>query len=197
MDILLATNNEHKVEEIAEILNKCPVRLRNLKDFPDFPKPVEDGKTYRENALKKALHYHKLTGLPTVADDSGIEIDALEGKPGIYSARFIAPDIGYDERNRGVLNMLSTVPNDGRGARFRCCCVLVYSEDDIRAEYGTLEGRIGHELKGEHGFGYDPIFYLPNRRLYLAEVPPEEKNRISHRAIAFEKIKKHLDGRFE
>ena len=193
MDILLATNNAHKVEEIKEILSEYAHRIKCLSDFPRYPIPVEDGDTYRENSLKKAIHYHKLTGLPTIADDSGIEIDAFGGKPGIYSARFINPDIPFTERNKIVLERMKEVPDENRGARFRCCCVLVYSDEDIRTEYGTVEGKIGFEMKGEYGFGYDPIFYLPERQKYLAQIPPEEKNVISHRAKAFEKIKKHLE----
>ena len=192
MDILLATNNLHKVEEIKKIMGEYSHRIKCLSDFPQYPQPVEDGDTYRENALKKAMHYHKLTGLPTMADDSGIEIDAFDGKPGIYSARFIDPNLSFEERNKIVLERMKETPEDKRGARFRCCCVLVYSKDDIRTEYGTLEGKIGYELKGDHGFGYDPIFYLPERKKYLAEILPEEKNQISHRARAFEKMKKQL-----
>lgn len=192
MEILLATNNSHKVDEISKIMAGTPVLIKNLSQFPPYPQPVEDGETYRENALKKAMHYHKLTGLPTLADDSGLEIDAFDGAPGIYSARFISPDISFEERNHIVLEKMKDIPDEKRGARFRCCCVMVLSDEDIRTEYGDLEGKIGYELKGEHGFGYDPIFYLPDRKLHLAEIPPEEKNRISHRARAFEKIKKHV-----
>jgi len=194
MKILLATNNKHKIEEINEIMGEYASILTTLSDFPSFAKPVEDGNTYRENALKKALHYHKLTGLPAMADDSGLEIDAFNGKPGLMSARFISPTISHEERNKIVLERMKNFPDDKRSARFICCCVLVYSPDDIRTEYGELEGSIGYELKGEHGFGYDPIFYLPGRKMYLAEIQPEEKNKISHRAIAFNKIKKHIKG---
>jgi XTP/dITP diphosphohydrolase len=192
MHILLASNNEHKVQEIFDILDEFRGNLRSLRDFGDLPKPVEDAKTYYKNAMKKALHYHWQTGLPTLGDDSGLEIDALNGEPGIFSARYINPRLSFAERNQLILEKMKDVPEEKRTARFHCCSVLVYSENDIRYECGVLEGRIGYEMKGEYGFGYDPIFFLPERGLYLAEIPPEEKNVISHRAGAFMKIKKHF-----
>ncbi len=194
MKILLATNNKHKVEEIKEIMGEYARMFKTLSDFSGLPIPVEDGKTYRENSLKKAMHYHKLTGLPAIADDSGIEIDAFDGKPGLMSARFINPSISFEERNKIVLERMKNVPDEKRGAKFICCCVLIYSDEDIRTEYGVFEGKIGYDIKGDYGFGYDPIFYLPKMKAYLAQIPPEEKNKISHRAIAFEKIKMHIKG---
>ena len=138
------------------------------------------------------MHYYKLTGVPTIADDSGLEIDAFNGEPGIHSARFIKPDMSFAQRNGIILERMKDVPEENRGARFRCCCVLVYSENDIRTESGTLEGKIGYEAKGGFGFGYDPVFFVSEFDKYLAELPPEIKNRISHRARAFDNIKKHI-----
>ncbi|MCE1248961.1 MAG: RdgB/HAM1 family non-canonical purine NTP pyrophosphatase [Firmicutes bacterium] len=191
--ILLATNNQHKVEEITKILSDYTHRIKSLDDYPGLPQPVEDGDSYYENSLKKAMHYYKLTGIPTIADDSGLEIDAFNGEPGIHSARFIKPDMPFSERNEIILSRMKDVPENNRGARFRCCCVVVYSENDIRTESGTLEGRIGNEAKGSFGFGYDPVFFVPEYDRHLAELEPEIKNRISHRAKAFENIRKHLD----
>jgi XTP/dITP diphosphohydrolase len=192
MQILIATSNKHKAVEIRSILDEFRDNLKILSDFGDLPKPVEDGKTYYKNALKKALHYHWQTGLPTLADDSGLEIDAFNGEPGVFSARYINPRMSFSERSRIILEKMQEVPEDKRTARFHCCCVLVVNENDIRSECGILDGRIGYEITGNYGFGYDPIFFLPERGVYLAELPPEEKNRISHRADAFSKIKKHI-----
>jgi XTP/dITP diphosphohydrolase len=192
MPILIATSNQHKVMEIRDILDEFRESLKSLSDFGDLPKPEEDGSTYYKNALKKALHYHWQTGLPTLSDDSGLEIDAFNGEPGIYSARYINPKLSFEERNRIILEKMQDVPDDERSARFYCCSVLVLNENDIRSECGVLEGRIGYEIKGKYGFGYDPIFFLPDRKLHLAELPPNEKNRISHRANAFSKMKVHI-----
>ncbi len=197
MKILLATNNSHKVEEIRKILKGFPGEILDLSSFKPVPEPVEDGSTYRDNALIKAFYYHRLTGLPTLADDSGIEIDAFDGAPGIYSARFIDPEFSFEQRNREVLRRMKELPDSRRGACFRCCCVLVMNPDRIITEYGVLEGMIAREIQGEYGFGYDPIFYLPHRKAHLAQIPPQEKNRISHRAKAFEKMKKHLLDLFD
>lgn len=190
--ILLATGNLHKVDEIKEILNEFKDAILSLKDISPLSKPIEDGKTYEENALKKALHYHKLTGLPTLADDSGLEIEALDGKPGIHSARFIDPNISFEERNHKVLDMLSEIPPNERKAKFVCVSVFVIDEENIIVEKGTLEGEIGTQIKGKYGFGYDPIFFLPNKGIYLAQIPPQEKNKISHRARAFKRMKAHI-----
>jgi len=194
MKILLATKNIHKVQEITDILHDYMDGIVSLNEFPGLPDPVEDGATFYENSLKKAMHYYRLTGLSTLADDSGLIIDALGGEPGIYSARYIDPALTFPERSRIILERLKEVPLEKRGARFCCCCVIVWSADKIITETGYVEGKIGYEMKGNYGFGYDPIFLLPERGLHLAEVPPEEKNKISHRAKALEKIKLHLDG---
>lgn len=191
MQILLATNNPHKVKEIGEILPDFKENFVIPSSIGNFPAPPENGTTYRENALKKALYYHKITGLPAIADDSGLEIEALGGEPGILSARFINPDLSFNERNRMVLEKMEGIEETKRAARFVCCCVLVAGEDEVRTEYGILKGKIGWEMKGEYGFGYDPIFALKDGR-HLAQLPPEEKNRISHRAKAFKKMKKHI-----
>lgn len=192
MDILIASGNTHKVEEIRAILKDCPVNFKALSDFPPMPEPVEDGSTYIENAFKKALNYHRAVEIPVIADDSGLEIDAFNGEPGIYSARYVDPKMSFSDRNQIILKRMKNIPAKERTARFVCGCVLICSIDDIRTEYGILEGEIGSKTKGKYGFGYDPIFYLPDRNKYLAELPPEEKNLISHRAAAFNKMKYHL-----
>jgi XTP/dITP diphosphohydrolase len=192
MKILVATNNQHKIEEICAILKEFKDNLIFLTGFEHLPKPVEDGNSYYQNSLKKALHYHRLTGFPTLADDSGLEIDAFNGEPGIYSSRYIEPDMPFAERNKIILERMKDIPIEKRGARFYCCCVLVLDENNILAEHGCLEGKIGFEQKGSHGFGYDPVFLLPHKQLHLAEIPEEEKNIISHRANAFAKMKERL-----
>lgn len=192
MQILLATGNRHKIDEITAILKDVPVTLKNLWDFPPAEAPEENGATYHENALIKALYYHRLTGLPTLSDDSGIEIDAFDGAPGIMSARFIDASLTYEARNRKVLEMMAGIPDEKRKARFRCCCVFAADENNIFTEWGTLEGYIAQNADGIHGFGYDPIFYLPERNMHLAQVEPDEKNRISHRGRAFMKMASRL-----
>lgn len=194
--VFLATGNAHKVQEIREILPDLAPALKSVGDFPPKPGPVEDGTTYYQNALKKAFHYHALTGLPALADDSGLEIDAFGGEPGIRSARFIDPALSFEKRNSIILERMKDVGPDGRGARFRCCCALVMSNGLFYLETGTLEGQIGLEARGVNGFGYDPIFLLPGPGIHLAELSPDGKNRISHRALAFKRIRKYLDGIF-
>ncbi|MFP4496820.1 MAG: RdgB/HAM1 family non-canonical purine NTP pyrophosphatase [Vulcanimicrobiota bacterium] len=197
MKILLATNNEHKVKEISEIMGPLKKLLVTTSELGEMPDPVEDGSSYRQNAVKKAMHYYHLTGLPTLADDSGIEIEAFDNEPGIYSSRYLGEDLTYEERNKKVLEKMKNVPEEKRSACFRCCCVLVLDENNIRTTYGVLEGRISTEPRGENGFGYDPIFYLPDRNLNLAELSQKEKNKISHRAQAFRKMAKEMKKLFK
>lgn len=175
-------------------MNDMPVELADLSLFPGIEPPVEDGACYRDNAIIKADYYRRITGLPTLADDSGLEISAFGGEPGIYSARYIRPDISFEKRNRIVLQRLQDIPADERCARFVCCCVMALNGGEIIHETGILEGAIGTEIRGKFGFGYDPIFLLPDRGIHLAELSADEKNRISHRARAFEKMKKNISA---
>lgn len=181
--LLVATGNLHKLEEIAAILEGHPVELVGLERYPGLPEPVESGDSYVENARIKARHYHELTGEVTLADDSGLEVDALDGRPGLHSARFGGEGLPHPEKIRLLLEMLREVSEERRSARFRCVAVVAHEGGELVSE-GMVEGRIGYVPRGEGGFGYDPIFLLPDRGLTMAELPADEKNRVSHRARA-------------
>lgn len=150
----------------------------------------EDGTTFEENSLIKARAISKLTGLPALADDSGLEVDYLNGEPGIYSARYLGRDTDYDYKNNYIINKLSDAKEGERSARFVCVISLVLPDGREFVERGVVEGLIGYEQKGENGFGYDPIFYLPEYGKTSAELSPEEKNKISHRGKALSAMKK-------
>lgn len=194
--IILATNNKKKVEEIRAILDGLPVELHTTLEFPDLPEVVEDKETFKENALKKAKETHAATGMNALADDSGLEVDALDGRPGVYSARYAGDGHPYEENNKKVLNELKHLPDDRRSARFHC--VLAYVGRDRSGNYfekffdGVCEGRINHHPVGQFGFGYDPIFFIPEFGKTMAELEPGIKNGISHRARALEKFKEYL-----
>ena len=197
--ILVATTNPGKVAELRAMLD-VKVRWLSLSDFDDIAKIEEDGLTFVENACKKAMGYAKATGLWTISDDSGLVIDALEGGPGIESARFCGEKLEgnnrkeIDRRNIAkVLKLLQGVPKEKRTARFVCCLCLA-SPDEILIEMeGTLEGLISDRPLGENGFGYDPIFFVPELNKTVAQLTAEEKNAISHRGNAIRKLKPMLD----
>ena len=181
---MVATANRHKVEEIRAILADLPIVVRSLAEFPGAPEVVEDGATYRENALKKARSAATFTGKPALADDTGLEVDALAGQPGLYSARFAGEGCTFQDNIRKLLHVLEGVPAERRGARFRCVIALVTPGGREQVVEGELRGRITEEQIGGGGFGYDPIFYVPEVGRTLAELTAEEKNRISHRGRA-------------
>jgi len=190
--LLFATTNAGKLTELRHLLGEG-TQVLSLADFPGVPEPVEDGVTFEDNARKKALEYAKATGVWTLADDSGLCVDALDGRPGVYSARY-AP--GDDKaRYEKLLGELSGVPDEQRGAAFECALCLASPEGETRVEVGQLRGRIGHGPKGSHGFGYDPVFLVPELGRTVAELSREEKSRLSHRARAFEKMRPHLLAR--
>ncbi len=182
--ILIASRNKNKIREISEILEDLSLELITLESFPDLPHTEEDGKTFEENALKKALSAWQATGLATIAEDSGLEVDALKGAPGIMSARFAGPHATYDENNAKLLDLMKAVPPGRRRARFVCVAVLVTRSGKIVLNRGEMEGEIAEEPKGENGFGYDPVFYLPSFGKTVAELDQKTKNAISHRAKA-------------
>lgn len=187
--MVLATANRHKVEEISGMLADLGVVVRSLAEFPGAPEVIEDGLTYRENALKKARAAAMFTGKPALADDTGLEVDALDGRPGLHAARFAGEGCTFQDNIRKLLGLLEGVPEERRGARF--VCVLAFVEPDGR-EYvveGELRGRITTAPAGVGGFGYDPVFYVPEVGRTLAELSPEEKNRISHRRRALDKAR--------
>jgi XTP/dITP diphosphohydrolase len=181
MKLLIATANDHKVEEIRQILADFPVELCDLRDFPPVEAPDETGLTYAENALLKARFYAKHTGLPALSDDSGLEVEALDGAPGLYSARFGGQDMPHSQKILRILELLEEQPERPRNARFRCCCALVDPlNEQTLTEEATCEGSIARKPSGDQGFGYDPIFLVDGRRT-MAELSGPEKHAISHR----------------
>jgi XTP/dITP diphosphohydrolase len=189
MNLVLATKNRGKIREIETTLAIPGLTYLSLNDFAEIPDIVEDGASFLDNALKKAQTVSQILHLPVLADDSGLEVDCLQGAPGIYSARFAGPQATDQENIKKLLTMLVRIPEDKRQARFVCVLVLYSPSGQWFQTEGTCEGRITAFPEGSEGFGYDPVFYLPDRRKTMAELPLEEKNRISHRARALEKIR--------
>lgn len=191
MKVVLASGNRKKLAELQAILRDLDVELVPQGEFA-IPDAVEDGHSFVENAIIKARHAARLSGLPAIADDSGIEVDALGGEPGIHSARF-AGGHGDDAANNALLlQRLRGVPAEQRTARFQCAIVLVRNANDSMPLVcqGSWEGRILERPRGEHGFGYDPLFLVPGYDCSSAELPPEAKNRISHRAQALQELQR-------
>jgi len=193
--IVLATRNPGKIREIREILVGLDVELLDVSGFAPFAEPAEDGDTFLENALAKAKAVHRVTGLPALADDSGLEVDALGGAPGVRSARYGGPGLTDEDRYTKLLGELAGVRDEDRGARFHCAAVLYPAPGAARkglAAEGFLYGRIAQRPRGGNGFGYDPVFLVPERGLTLAEMDPGEKNATSHRYRALVELKHML-----
>ena len=190
MEIVLATRNNKKIEEIKRITAGLPITILSINDFPNCPEVTEDKDTFEGNAVKKAVEVCRCTGKPALADDSGLEVEALGNAPGVYSARYAGgPDIGNAVKNcEKLLLELKNVPDEQRGARFVCCIALAFPEGSVKTFFGYAKGRIGHEPKGKTGFGYDPIFIPEGHKRTFAEMSPEEKDRLSHRGEALEKL---------
>ena len=187
--LVLATQNEHKVQELEELLDGMLIQILSYKDFVNLPDVIEDGMTFRENALKKAREICKQVNLPTLADDSGLEVDLLKGAPGVYSARFAGQEATDLENNQKLLKLLENYPDlNERTARFTSVIAFVQPDGFEKTVKGSCEGLLLTELRGEGGFGYDPLFYLPEYDATFAELPMELKNKISHRGHAFRKI---------
>jgi XTP/dITP diphosphohydrolase len=194
LELFLATRNEGKIREIRELLKGCNTRITSLRDYPDSPEVVENGQSYRDNALKKARFFARWMGKLTLADDSGLEVDYLKGKPGVFSARY-AGEVANDRENiRRVLRELEGISPPKRGAVFRCVMALVAPWGDEEVVEGECRGWIGLEERGEKGFGYDPIFVIPRYGKTVAELTLAEKNRLSHRGKALKKLIKILKG---
>lgn len=192
MKIVFATRNEGKVREISEMLSRTDLELVSLNHFTSVPEIVEDGKTYLENALKKARTVSEYTGETVLADDSGLQVDALGGEPGVYSARYAGEGASDEENNAKLLAKLKGIPTEERGASFHCALVLYHPDGRYQAFEAKWPGRIIDERRGSNGFGYDPIFLWPELEKTAAELPPEIKNKVSHRGQAFAKLKSHL-----
>ncbi|EKD81385.1 MAG: hypothetical protein ACD_39C01832G0003 [uncultured bacterium] len=191
MNIWVSTRNAHKAEEIAHILGQ-DCRIKTLLDLPDFPDIEETGDSYRANAELKARALWEKVKEPVFADDSGLEVDALNGRPGIYSARFSGPDTNHPRNIARLLTELGDLPVEKRSARFRCVIVYIDQKGMAHEFVGIVEGYIGFECLGKGGFGYDPVFMLPDRGCSVAQLPAVEKNLISHRARAVEQLKTFL-----
>lgn len=196
MKIVLATNNKHKIEEIKYILSDPQLEILTLNDFKDFPKIEETGKTLEENAILKARAIYQFTQLISLADDSGLEVDALNGAPGVLSSRFAGEHCSYKDNNRKLLSLMKNLPWEKRGATFVCVVAIAKDLDNIKTVRGEVRGIITTEERGESGFGYDPVFYLPELSKTFAQLSSEEKNKKSHRAKAFKKTKERIKKEF-
>ena len=191
--ILIATGNLGKVREMQAILSDLPVELVTLADGPPIPQARETGDTFEENAALKALYYAGFSKCWTLADDSGLEVDALDGQPGVYSSRYAGADANDAGNNAKLIAALRGVPESARTARFRCAMALAFGDTLLATSNGTFEGVIIDEPRGDNGFGYDPHFLIPARGKTAAELPPEEKNRISHRGQALAALRPKLE----
>ena len=192
MKIIIATRNKGKAKEIKEILKDLDIEILTLDDFPGIPAPLEDGKSFKENALKKARFATQHLNMPVLADDSGLEVDALGKQPGILSARYAGENATDEENNRKLLKELSGIPLKKRNACYKCVIAVVFPSAREEVVTGSCNGLIALEPKGKGGFGYDPLFYVPEYGKTMAELPPEIKNRISHRGKALAKLRKKL-----
>lgn len=189
--IIVATGNKDKAREIKSIFNKCgvdDVEILTMKEEGINPDIIEDGETFEANALIKAHAVAALCDCIVLADDSGLEVDALGGEPGIYSARYMGEDTSYRIKNQAIIDRLEGIPDERRSARFVCAVAVVCPDGFETTVRGVMEGRIGYEEDGENGFGYDPIFYLPEYGCSSAAISPDEKNKISHRGKAFREV---------
>ncbi len=190
--IVIATRNLGKMQEISAILKSSQIKFLSLLDFPQFPEIIEDGTTFAENAQKKAIVISRLTGLLAIADDSGLCVEALQGKPGIFSSRFAGDNATDRQRCQKLLCLLQGIPLAQRKATFVCAIAIASPQGQVQIVEGKCQGLISISPRGNFGFGFDPIFLLPKLGKTMAEISPAEKNRISHRARALRKLKKFL-----
>jgi XTP/dITP diphosphohydrolase len=193
LTIVLATTNRKKAEEMKRMFAGYDISFVTLNAFPGCPEVVEDGKTFRANALKKARAVSKFTGLPTVADDSGLEVAALDGAPGVFSARYAGENANDSENVKKLLReMRPLTDSKDRGARFVCCIAFATPEGKYKTFTGYIKGIIGKGQKGFNGFGYDPVFYPEGHNKTFAEMTDQGKDRLSHRGRAMKKLYKYL-----
>lgn len=190
--VVLASKNKGKIRELTVLLQGMEVDIRSLIDYPDAPHVEENGRTFLENAFIKARTISDFTGMMVIADDSGLEVDSLGGRPGIYSARYAGDEATDEENIRKLLCEMGPVPEGKRGAAFRCVLVLYRTDGTFETFEGTLRGSITREPSGNEGFGYDPVFFVPEYMVTVAELDPAVKNRISHRGKAFTQLKECL-----
>jgi len=192
-EVIIATKNKGKLKEFESLLAKLNINVRSLEDFGTIPDVVEDGSTFQENAKKKAEEICARLNLPTIADDSGLVVDFLDGMPGIYSARFAGNDKDDDRNNARLLELMQGIEDRKRSAKFVCAIALAVPNEPTIVVQGTIEGLIAIEPKGSNGFGYDPLFYIPEYGKTMAEIPADVKNKISHRVKALDKLLEILD----
>lgn len=190
--IIFATTNENKMKEIRMILADLPYEIVSLKDEELKADIEETGATFEENAVIKAKAVCEMTGILTLADDSGLEIDYINKEPGVYSARYMGENTSYHIKNQSLIERLKDAEGEQRSARFVCVIAAAFPDGRVITTRGTIEGRIGYEERGENGFGYDPILYVPEYGMTTGEMEPERKNKISHRGKALEQMKKEL-----
>jgi len=195
--LLVATTNRGKQREFVELLADWPGQIVFPQDLGIDIEVEETGQSFAENAAQKATVYAQAAGRPTLADDSGLEVDALDGAPGIYTARYAGPGAGDEDRYNKLLAALGDMPMPQRTARFRCAVAIAYPDGRVDVAEGTCEGVIAFSPRGENGFGYDPVFYLPERECTMAQLPPEFKNTFSHRARALQAARPLLDALLE
>jgi XTP/dITP diphosphohydrolase len=186
--LVLATRNQGKLREVKALLANYPFEVLSLADFPDLPEIHETGRTFTENAKIKAIAVYEHTGLSALGDDSGLEVDCLGGAPGVYSARFAGEAADDLMNNQKLISMLEGIEPERRTARFRCVMALAMPNSSLYLTEGICEGMIGYELAGDQGFGYDPLFIIPEKGMTLAQLDIDIKNMISHRAQAFNKV---------
>ena len=187
--VIFATSNEGKMKEVRAILEDLGMEVLSMKEAGIHVDVVEDGTTFEENAVIKATEIQKVCGEIVLADDSGLEIDYLNKEPGIYSARYMGEDTSYRIKNQNLIDRLEGVEDEKRTARFVCAIAAAFPDGTVEVTRGTIEGRIGYEESGENGFGYDPIFYVPEYGCTTAQLSPEQKNEVSHRGKALRKMK--------
>ncbi|PFP27730.1 non-canonical purine NTP pyrophosphatase [Bacillus sp. AFS073361] len=192
-EVIIATKNPGKAREFEHIFSSRGITVRTLLDYPDIPEVEETGTTFEENATLKAVAVSKALGQMVIGDDSGLIVDALEGRPGIYSARYAGEPKNDQNNTDKVLSELEGIPEEKRTARFYCALAVAVPGQETETVSGTCEGRILEARRGTNGFGYDPVFYVPEKGLSMAELSSEEKNKISHRANALKKLDVVLD----
>lgn len=195
--IIFATTNKNKVREVNMMMEGFDVELVPMTDMGIDVEIEETGTTFEENAIIKAKAICDMTGEIALADDSGLEVDYLDGAPGVYSSRFLGEDTPYEIKNDYIIEKLKDAKGKERSARFACAMAMVFPDGDIETCYGTIEGLIGYEQKGTNGFGYDPIVYVPEYEMTTGEMTPQLKNSISHRGKALEQMKEVMKRRFK
>ena len=188
MNLVLATNNDDKIKEIKYLLEDLPVTIFSRSDFLEFPDVEETGQTLKENALLKAKAVAEFCDMPALADDTGLEVDALDGAPGIYSARYAGDNVSYADNVNKLIKEMKDVPQEKRTARFRCVIAIDWNDGNVETVEGLCEGFIAEDIQGDQGFGYDPVFYYPPKDKRFSQMTIEEKNMVSHRGLALQNM---------